>query len=602
MSRNQASVINAQSSIDDSEFLAALSEAMGTPIEVVWARESATGVLLAALRTQEQRYLARLARHRQADTRVRRNAECLEMLAGDGRLNRNDRASIPSLIRSGVYAGHAYSVESLLPGASLTRDASPRSRSRAMDTAASYLQEFHKRTAVSEAITPETWLADVAPMLAAVGRLAAEHGIGRYARFGASLERSLVGQTVPFVFAHGNYWLGNILFDSNGAITGLVDWDLGTARGFPLADLYHLYLRDASLRKRGGLGSVIAEVDRALASGRRPPLPLEQYAVCLKIPDALWRPLLQLYWVAHIAQHALLQTAASLDRRWIESNLRSALESFVVRRSHPAGFGRAARVSKEDELQDLERQKLRAYTIEAPVYDERRYSGSPQRINVQLLGEILVDAVDAASGARVLDVATGTGIAALALAPSPIRLHAVDLTPAMLGRLKAACAEHRYRNVFLGRANARLLPFRDGTFDRVISLRFLHLFPPAYQRHFIDEMLRVLRPGGRLVISLKNPWGEGGRGIRQLLATHLRGLPMRNGYLWPSQKRAVFQGIRIRAHYGWGVPMLGMVARLGGAWAVRFGRAAHRGPLRWLCRTTIYVCEKDSDPGTILTT
>ncbi|HEY2924993.1 MAG TPA: methyltransferase domain-containing protein, partial [Candidatus Eisenbacteria bacterium] len=576
----------------------ALSEAMGAPIEVVWVRESATGVLLAALRTNEERYLARLARHHQADTRVRRNAECLKMLAADGRLNRNDRALIPTLIRSGVHAGRVYSVESFLPGASLTRGASTRERSRSRDTAASYLQEFHMRTAVPEAITPETWLADVAPRLAAVGQLAAEHGIGRFARFGASLKSSLVGQTVPVVFAHGNYWLGNILFDLNGAIAGVVDWDMGTARGIALADLYHLHLRDASFRKRGGLGAAIAEADRALAGGRRPPLPLEQYAACLNIPEALWRPLLQLYWVEHIAQHAQLRTAASRDRRWIQSNLRSALESFVDRRPSPAGPRRTAGASEEDELRTMERQNLRAYTIEAPVYDERRFAGLPQQIKVQLLREILVEAVDAAPGARVLDVATGTGVGALALAPGPIQMHAVDLTTAMLANLKATCTEHRYENVHLGRANARMLPFRDGTFDRVVSLRLLHLFPPAYQRHFIDEMLRVLRPGGKLVISLKNPWHKGGRGFRKLLAARLRGSRTQGGYLWPAQMRAVFQDVRIRHNYGWGVPMLGMIVRMRGAWAVRVGHAVRRGPLRWLCRTIIYVCEKDSDPGT----
>ena len=55
------------------------------------------------------------------------------------------------------------------------------------------------------------------------------------------------------------------------------------------------------------------------------------------------------------------------------------------------------------------------------------------------------------------------------------------------------------------RGNAAFLPFESGTFDAVVSLNFLHLFVPVdRQRVFTEEMHRVLRPGGILVIELVN--------------------------------------------------------------------------------------------------
>jgi SAM-dependent methyltransferase len=53
-------------------------------------------------------------------------------------------------------------------------------------------------------------------------------------------------------------------------------------------------------------------------------------------------------------------------------------------------------------------------------------------------------------------------------------------------------------------ADAGVLPFPDDHFNVVISTRFLHLFPPHHQRQFLSEMMRVLRPGGRLIVDFDN--------------------------------------------------------------------------------------------------
>ena len=100
--------------------------------------------------------------------------------------------------------------------------------------------------------------------------------------------------------------------------------------------------------------------------------------------------------------------------------------------------------------------------------------------------------------AFVLDVATGTGHTAFALAPYVARVIAIDLTPEMLSEGRKLKAERGVPNVEFRLADAHALPFVDATFDIVTCRRAAH--------HFVDiakalrEMNRVIRPGGRLVI------------------------------------------------------------------------------------------------------
>jgi len=92
-------------------------------------------------------------------------------------------------------------------------------------------------------------------------------------------------------------------------------------------------------------------------------------------------------------------------------------------------------------------------------------------------------------------VACGTGFALARLAAMQLALDlaGVDINPHMLARSRVPAA------VELVHGDARHLPFADGRFDAVITLNALHyLDDPAIA---IEEMTRVLRPGGRLVVT-----------------------------------------------------------------------------------------------------
>jgi ubiquinone/menaquinone biosynthesis C-methylase UbiE len=93
-----------------------------------------------------------------------------------------------------------------------------------------------------------------------------------------------------------------------------------------------------------------------------------------------------------------------------------------------------------------------------------------------------------------LDVATGGGHTALALAPHYGRVVASDLTDRMLATAEAFIRGRGVGNVEFRRADAENLPFADDTFDTVSCRIAPHHF--ADVARFVSEVARVLKPGG----------------------------------------------------------------------------------------------------------
>lgn len=108
--------------------------------------------------------------------------------------------------------------------------------------------------------------------------------------------------------------------------------------------------------------------------------------------------------------------------------------------------------------------------------------------------DLLVELVAGQEGFRALDVATGGGHVALALALSGADVTACDLTPEMLDVAGTLLAEHGCQAAFVV-AEASALPFPDATFDAVTCRIAAHHFPDALS--FFAEVTRVLVPGGR---------------------------------------------------------------------------------------------------------
>jgi SAM-dependent methyltransferase len=123
---------------------------------------------------------------------------------------------------------------------------------------------------------------------------------------------------------------------------------------------------------------------------------------------------------------------------------------------------------------------------------------------LQIVGETLCEAVDVRAGERVLDVAAGNGNASLAAAHRFARVTSSDYVPALLEKGAARAAAEGLEIVFQV-ADAENLPFGEASFDVVLST-FGAMFTPDHTRP-ATEMLRVLRPGGRIGLANWTPEG-----------------------------------------------------------------------------------------------
>jgi SAM-dependent methyltransferase len=135
--------------------------------------------------------------------------------------------------------------------------------------------------------------------------------------------------------------------------------------------------------------------------------------------------------------------------------------------------------------------------------------------------EHLCEAADLQAGWRVLDVATGSGNAALAAARRGCEAVGLDYVPALLqrGRLRAA-AEHL--DVRFVEGDAEDLRFPGASFDAVTSIYGV-MFAPDHNRA-AAELARVCRPGGRIALASWTPDGFIGETFR-LFARYLPPAP-----------------------------------------------------------------------------
>lgn len=100
---------------------------------------------------------------------------------------------------------------------------------------------------------------------------------------------------------------------------------------------------------------------------------------------------------------------------------------------------------------------------------------------------------------RVLDVACGTGVVSFALASQAREVVGIDISPGMLAKARKIRHRRGIRNVHFVLGQAEHMPFADGEFDLVVCRLAIHHFPQPEKE--IREMARVLKVGGRLVIS-----------------------------------------------------------------------------------------------------
>ncbi|MCL2626234.1 MAG: class I SAM-dependent methyltransferase [Cystobacterineae bacterium] len=144
---------------------------------------------------------------------------------------------------------------------------------------------------------------------------------------------------------------------------------------------------------------------------------------------------------------------------------------------------------------------MRANNEKARAYWERnakRYDAS-LRITVGAMPKLVEVLKEEFVGAgRILELAAGTGVATEALAQVAQEVVAVDYAAAMVEQLKARVEQAGLKHVRCLQADIYALEFEPESFDAVVACNVLHLLPDLPKAY--AAMLRMLKPGGRLVV------------------------------------------------------------------------------------------------------
>lgn len=152
------------------------------------------------------------------------------------------------------------------------------------------------------------------------------------------------------------------------------------------------------------------------------------------------------------------------------------------------------------------------FTRHAGAYDRQLWLERPALVAAASIAGPL-------DGARIVDVAAGTGAMARALLDRgrrPASLTLVDAAPAMLARALDRVA-HAPCPLGLVEGDARALPLADDSADLVTMGFLLHLLDAAERAAVLAEARRVLAPGGRLVaVAHASPRGVAGLAHRAL--------------------------------------------------------------------------------------
>jgi SAM-dependent methyltransferase len=155
---------------------------------------------------------------------------------------------------------------------------------------------------------------------------------------------------------------------------------------------------------------------------------------------------------------------------------------------------------------------------------------------LQIVGELLAESADVRAGEQVLDVAAGNGNATLAAARRFAEVTSTDYVQHLLDK-GAARAKAEGLQVAFQAADAEQLPFADGQFDVVLST-FGAMFTPRHERP-AQEMLRVLRPGGRIGLANWTPEGFIGQ-LFKVIGRYIAPPPgLKSPALWGTEQHLV---------------------------------------------------------------
>lgn len=283
-----------------------------------------TGTVVTIIPERDRSLVVKIARTPMAAAGLCRNADVVHALRKEDRL-RDWAVVLPAVVARGEIEGVTYIVEEALNGVSGMSAAGTATRGRRL-AAARAISELHERTEEAIRVDEEIvnrWV--VAP----IDRLRAVAGDpGGFARVRDELTDVLLRTAARVGWIHGDFWLGNVLFDPTSAsVMGILDWEWAAEHELAAHDLLHLLLYSRRTDGRRELGRIIRDLLTNDGWTEDERTLLDRTGMHPDDPRAI-RPLLLLYWIRHAASH-VAQSPGDLRRRvWVRRNITPVLDLF----------------------------------------------------------------------------------------------------------------------------------------------------------------------------------------------------------------------------------------------------------------------------------
>jgi aminoglycoside phosphotransferase (APT) family kinase protein len=315
-----------------------VSARLGTACELDEVHATRTGSLTIRFRA-DRPYIAKLPLKASTEPRLRRNAETLKSFGQLRWVSSYLAARYPAVVLLGKVSGYFYSVETHLPGrdgASILKAGG--NVQELILSAEGFLSKLQMASMEGPRLGVHRWSLGFDCAVKRVAQMAAHAGgAGEYDALVADLRAQLYANPPASVYSHGNFWLGNVLFDSNNTVTGVIDWDCAAEFSLPSLDTIYLLVRTHSLTRGTSFGEALADwidadslpfLDECLA----------RHAHQFSIPAELLVPLTYCAWIQHLDSHCRFGTSTGTNPRWLNRNVRQVLDRWRLRKGSGRGL------------------------------------------------------------------------------------------------------------------------------------------------------------------------------------------------------------------------------------------------------------------------
>ena len=245
-----------------------------------------------------------------------------------------------------------------------------------------------------------------------------------------------------------------------------------------------------------------------------------------------------------------------------------------------------SRWSSNDSAEKVDSFLKGAYSKQASTYDQHRSEIPSIDFYQELTDIFLKEMIPCNAELKILDVASGTGRGALFISQNGGKVFGTDISLAMSIEAKKKAESKGIKNIYFAAGAARLLPFKENSFDIITTMMFFHLVPKHLWVDIIKDMHRVLKPGGILILEFSSPF-------HGIFMEFLRSIFIKKKHsLWPHEAKKLFQGMKIVKKCGSYMPLTYNISCINKRLGRLLLKLARCFPFNHICDELFYVIKK----------